>query len=128
MAGNGLNKNMSCLKLLIHDGKFFAIINRHAGWMNPCLRTTNQFLALLVVGRAQRTNLIAPFWLYMRVKTNGRSMLILSMECSHQLGICDFCATGKIGFSSDIQVCPQWLSFNRNLALAMSSKIAAIYI
>ena len=52
---------MSGLKLLVKIGKFFAIISRHTGKMNPGLRASNQFLALLVIGSAQHANLVAAF-------------------------------------------------------------------
>ena len=61
MAGNSLDKNMRGLELLIQIGKFFAVLGRHTGWMDPGLRASNKFLALVVIGSAQNADLVPAF-------------------------------------------------------------------
>ena len=61
MAGNSLRKNMSGLKLLIQLRKFFSILSRHTGWMDPGFRFANKPFTFLIFGSAQNANLVPTF-------------------------------------------------------------------
>ena len=52
---------MCGLELLVQIGKFLAILGRHTGWMDPGLRASNKFLALVVIGSAQNADLVPAF-------------------------------------------------------------------